>query len=131
MSKTVQQEVDAAKRAEGQDGKVTFSFGENWKNFVDTHLDAEREDIARASMVEFLERTDLRGATFLDIGCGSGLFSLGAYRLGADRIVSVDVDPHSVASTTQLRAAAGSPGNWKVLHGSILDRSFAAQLEPA
>jgi SAM-dependent methyltransferase len=131
MTKTVEPEAPPMEIVEGQDGKVTFSFGENWKHFVDAHLDPEREQIARASMVEFLERDDLRGSTFLDIGCGSGLFSLGAFRLGADRIVSVDVDPHSVASTSKLRAAAGSPEKWKVVHGSILDRNFTSGLAPA
>src|SRR5437763_1101914 len=101
--------------------KITFSFGENWLDFVDSHLDEERERIARESLAAFLERKDLTGLTFLDIGCGSGLFSLGAHRLGATRIVSVDVDPRSVQSTSKLRQAAGSPPSWTVLHGSILD----------
>jgi len=111
--------------------KITFSFGENWLDFVDSHLNPEREKIATASLSEFLGRKDLNGLTFLDIGCGSGLFSLGAHRLGARRIVSVDVDPHSVSSTSRLREAAGSPGSWTVLHGSILDGAFISRIEPA
>lgn len=115
----------------GSQPKVTFSFGENWHRFVSCHLDPERERIATASLTAFLDRRNLNGLSFLDVGCGSGLFSLGAYRLGAKRIVSVDVDPWSVAATSRLREAAGSPGRWNVLRGSILDETFTGALEPA
>ncbi len=111
--------------------KITFSFGRNWDEFVSSHLNPERIEIAISSLSEFLESKDLQGRTFLDVGSGSGLFSLAAYRLGASRIVSIDVDPFSVQSTTRLRESVGSPGNWTVLHGSILDRQFTARLEPA
>jgi 2-polyprenyl-6-hydroxyphenyl methylase/3-demethylubiquinone-9 3-methyltransferase len=119
-------------RADGNAApKVTFSFGKNWDQFIHFHLDAEREAIATASLAKFLGRDDLSGSTFLDIGCGSGLFSLAAFRLGADRIVSVDVDPHSVKATLHLRESAGAPDRWSVMHGSILDRTFTARLDPA
>jgi ribosomal protein L11 methylase PrmA len=39
----------------------------------------------------------------MDIGCGSGLFSLAAHRLGAAKIVSVDVDDFSFACTKYLK----------------------------
>src|ERR1700676_3934959 len=91
--------------------KVTFSFGRNWQDFVARHLNPERERIAIASLVGFLGQKDLNDLDFLDIGCGSGLFSLAAYRLGARRIVSVDVDRFSVECTARLRAAVGSPQN--------------------
>jgi SAM-dependent methyltransferase len=111
--------------------KITFSFGENWKQFVASHLDAEREQIALNSVKEFLGVEDLKGLTFLDVGCGSGLFSLAAHRLGAKRIVSVDVDPRSVEATQRLREAAGAPESWRVVHGSILDKAFVSTLESA
>ena len=111
--------------------KITFSFGKNWREFVESHLTAERQQIAISTLTEFLGSPDLKGRTFLDIGCGSGLFSLAAYRLGADKIVSVDVDPYSVESTTILRQLAGSPNTWTVLQGSILDQRFNASLGPA
>jgi SAM-dependent methyltransferase len=115
---------------ESQD-RITFSFGRNWQQFVEQHLDPDGERIAAASLTDFLEREDLRDASFLDIGCGSGLFSLGAYRLGARRVVSVDVDPRSVESTRRLREAVGSPDRWEVLLGSILDQRFVKTLAPA
>jgi 2-polyprenyl-3-methyl-5-hydroxy-6-metoxy-1,4-benzoquinol methylase len=131
MTSTVgEQELAEEKRAKGKD-IISFSFGRNWQQFNESHLNAEREQIAAASLLQFLERRDLQGLTFLDIGCGSGLFSLAAYRLGASRIVSVDVDPYSVTSTTKLYKSAGSPKHWQILHGSILDPTLTGSLEPA
>jgi 2-polyprenyl-3-methyl-5-hydroxy-6-metoxy-1,4-benzoquinol methylase len=106
-----------------------FRFGRNWQRYVDTRLDDERKQIAAESLRELVG--DLAGKRFLDIGCGSGLFSLCAERARAREVVSVDVDPESVAATAQLRASAGSPESWQVLHGSILDEGFAGSLEPA
>ena len=34
----------------------------------------------------------LAGKVFLDIGCGSGIHSLAALRLGAERVISFDYD---------------------------------------
>jgi SAM-dependent methyltransferase len=111
--------------------KITFSFGRNWQDFIDRHLNPERERIAITSLVDFLEQKKLTNLEFLDIGCGSGLFSLAAYRLGAKRIVSVDVDPFSVECTARLRATVGSPQNWSVVQGSILEKDFVGTVEPA
>jgi SAM-dependent methyltransferase len=110
---------------------ISFSFGRNWKDYVERYLNPEREMAATASLAEFLERTSLKDLYFMDVGCGSGLFSLAAYRLGARRIVSVDVDPFSVECTTRLWEAAGSPESWRVVLGSILDNNCADILEPA
>jgi SAM-dependent methyltransferase len=120
---------EAAKTDLGNE--VTFSFGRNWQDFVERHLNPERERIAIASLAEFLERKDLNNLDFLDIGCGSGLFSLAAYRLGAKRIVSMDVDPFSVECTARLRAGMGSPRDWSVVQGSILEKDCIERLELA
>ncbi|MGH9469401.1 MAG: class I SAM-dependent methyltransferase [Terriglobia bacterium] len=111
--------------------KVTFSFGRNWQRFIEQSLDANRERIAMNSITEFLELPDLEGQSFLDVGCGSGLFSLGALRLGARRITSFDVDPFSVRCCEELKRRAGDPAHWQVLHGSVLDEAFLAQVEKA
>jgi SAM-dependent methyltransferase len=107
-----------------------FGFGRNWQRYVDEHLTPERIKIARES-VEGLVGLDLTGKYFMDVGSGSGLFSLAAYELGAGRIVSIDVDPDSVASTRNLRERAGSPETWTVTPGSILDSQLMDELEPA
>src|SRR4051812_9075894 len=107
-----------------------FGFGRNWQRYVSEYLTPEREKIAADSLRDLLE-VDLSGRSFLDIGCGSGLFSLCAHKAGAREVISLDVDPDSVASTKLLRERSGEPGNWRVLHGSILDEAVVADLPQA
>lgn len=97
-----------------------FAFGRNWQRYVENYLDPERIAIAAKSLEDLIGE-DLRGKVFLDIGAGSGLFSLCAFRAGAERIVSLDVDPESVASCRELRRRSGDPENWDVLEASVLD----------
>jgi 2-polyprenyl-6-hydroxyphenyl methylase/3-demethylubiquinone-9 3-methyltransferase len=82
-------------------------------------------------MLSFLDAKSLSGKTFLDIGCGSGIHSLAAFRSGAARVTSFDLDPFSVATTSKMRELAGNPGNWQVLHGSVLDPAFVSSLPQA
>lgn len=108
-----------------------FDFGLNWQRFVRDHFHEERVAIARECLLSRLALTDLKGKYFLDIGCGSGLSSLAANDAGASRIVSFDLDPVAVATTRALRDARGSPSNWEVRQGSILDATFLSSIDPA
>src|SRR5262245_30843278 len=100
-----------------------FEFGKNWSLFL-ASVDDDRILAAEDSLKRMLEAEDLRGKTFLDIGSGSGLFSLAARRLGA-HVHSFDYDPHSVACTTELRRRyfPGDDG-WVVEEGSALDAEY-------
>lgn len=100
-----------------------FEFGENWRRFLAV-LDEERIAEAERSLVEMLESPSLEGRSFLDLGSGSGLFSLAAARLGAARVLSLDFDPNSVACTQEMRRRY-MPGaeNWAVERADILDDS--------
>lgn len=105
-----------------------FSFGKNWEYFLTT-LNEERIMEAEKSLISFLgEITTLKGKTFVDIGCGSGLFSLAAYRLGATRVVSTDIDDSSLACATRLREQQGNPHYWEIHKGSALDSNFIRSL---
>lgn len=110
---------------------MTFSFGKNWEDFVRTQFDEERVARATQHMLEFLEGTDLKEKTFLDVGCGSGLHSLAALRAGARRVVAFDIDPRSVAAARRIRELSGNPQHWEIREGSILDVGFLRSLEPA
>jgi ribosomal protein L11 methyltransferase len=46
---------------------------------------------------------DNRGAVLADIGCGSGILSVGALMLGAERVYAVDNDPLAVKATLENR----------------------------
>lgn len=104
-----------------------FEFGKNWSRF----LEGVREQhvmVAETSLKRMLETESLAGQSFLDIGSGSGLFSLAARRMGA-RVHSFDYDPHSVACTAELRRRY-FPGdaNWVVQEASALDADYLARL---
>lgn len=105
----------------------SFSFGNNWRRFLDT-LNEDRIEEAEQSLTDFLGRESLTGMSFVDVGCGSGLFSLAAHRLGAARIVSFDIDPMSVECCRELHAKAGNPKSWRITNGSVLDEAFLARL---
>jgi 2-polyprenyl-3-methyl-5-hydroxy-6-metoxy-1,4-benzoquinol methylase len=115
--------MNAAEIARGE----RFQFGQNWSQFLSA-IDEERIQEAEKSLKEMLEVDSLAGKTFLDIGSGSGLFSLAARRLGA-RVHSFDFDPKSVACTTELRKNYfRDDESWKVEEGSVLDRDFMKSL---
>ena len=104
-----------------------FEFGKNWSRFLDV-LDDARIARAEESLEQMLEVADLEGRSFLDIGSGSGLFSLAARRLGA-RVHSFDYDPHSVACTKELRRRYfNNDSDWLIEEGSALDPDYLKSL---
>lgn len=108
--------------------KRHFSFGKNWQGFLRS-LNTERIENAKKSLSDFLDGTEsIAGKTFVDIGCGSGLFSLAANRLGAQRIVSIDIDDFSLSCVKHLHKKEGSPKNWEIISGSALDEKFLENL---
>uniref|UniRef100_A0A7C2JZZ6 Class I SAM-dependent methyltransferase n=1 Tax=Schlesneria paludicola TaxID=360056 RepID=A0A7C2JZZ6_9PLAN len=104
-----------------------FAFGENWSRFLRT-VTEDRIAAATQSLRNVLG-DDLHGKRFLDIGCGSGLFSLAAHRLGAE-VVSFDFDVDSVACAEELRRREGAaPERWRIERGSVLDADYLAGLD--
>jgi 2-polyprenyl-6-hydroxyphenyl methylase/3-demethylubiquinone-9 3-methyltransferase len=105
-----------------------FEFGENWTRFLRV-LDDRRIAEAEASLRAMLGRDELTGSTFVDVGSGSGLFSLAAARLGAARVHSFDFDPSSVNCARELRRRFAPAGTeWTIESGSALDAGYLASL---
>lgn len=105
-----------------------FSFGRNWQDFLKT-LNQEKIEEAKKSLIDFLGgEEEIRGKSFIDIGSGSGLFSLAALQVGASRVVSVDVDDFSIACATFLRKKENNPAHWEIKQGSALDKEFLKSL---
>jgi SAM-dependent methyltransferase len=81
--------------------KDRFEFGRNWQEYAEL-VDEDRIAEAKRRLAEMLRTDDLAGRSFLDVGCGSGLHSLAALRMGAGRVVAIDLDPRSVATTAAV-----------------------------
>jgi 2-polyprenyl-6-hydroxyphenyl methylase/3-demethylubiquinone-9 3-methyltransferase len=115
---TAHEEIRAGKR---------FGFGRNWSDFL-ANFDDDRLREAETSLKEMLEVADLAGKRFLDIGCGSGLFSLAARRLGAT-VHSFDFDPDSVACAETLKSRYfANDSHWTIARGSALDADYVRSL---
>ena len=70
---------------------MRFSFGDNWLQYS-SELEESQLREAKKSLQRLLQREHLDTLSFLDIGAGSGLFSIAAAQLGAKRVVAVDRD---------------------------------------
>jgi len=104
-----------------------FEFGSNWTAFLEK-MDDARIDEAVRSLAQMLEVQSLVGKRFLDIGSGSGLFSLAARRLGGE-VTSFDFDPGSVACTKFLHEQfRPNDAQWQIFEGSALDERFLESL---
>jgi len=104
-----------------------YAFGRNWARFL-KHMNEERILAAEKSLLAYLNLSDLKNLTFIDVGSGSGLFSLAAYRLGA-KVISFDYDQDSVSCTTYLKQKyTTNSQDWLILQGSVLDEGFLAEL---
>lgn len=104
-----------------------FAFGENWASFLPL-INEDRIARAEQTLRDMLGVRSLEGRSFLDVGSGSGLFSLAARRLGAS-VASIDLDPQCVACTEELRRRYfPEDAHWRVHRGSILDSKLLERL---
>lgn len=115
--------INAAEIARGE----RFEFGQNWSQFLSA-VDEQRIQQAEKSLRDMLEVESLTGKSFLDIGSGSGLFSLAARRLGA-RVHSFDFDPKSVFCTRELKKNYfPDDESWRIEESSVLDSEYMKSL---
>ncbi len=109
-----------------------FEFGSNWQKLV-PHLDEARLSDSVSDIQKFLGVSQLNGLSFLDVGCGSGLSSLAAFRLGASPILSVDIDPKNLQNAMSLRKKFGADQveSWQIKPASIVNQNDVLTLPPA
>lgn len=104
-----------------------FEFGKNWQSFLNS-LSDEKIEIAKQSLKDMLKVNNLSGKSFLDIGCGSGLFSMAAIMLKA-KVHSIDFDPISVKCARLLNEKfINDNTDWKIQQESILNTEFIEDL---
>jgi SAM-dependent methyltransferase len=99
-----------------------FEFGKNWSSYSGL-IDDEKVAEAVRGLERLAGPGGLAGKSFLDIGCGSGLHSLAALRLGASRVVAVDLDPHSVATTRAVLEKHAGAAAWEAREQSVFTLS--------
>ena len=99
-----------------------FEFGQNWSEYSSL-ICPERIKNAEKSLETLIDPKFIKGKSFLDIGCGSGLSALAALNIGASRVMCTDIDPISVYTTnnTLERFSKNSSFESKVL--SVFDLS--------
>lgn len=103
--------------------ELRFGFGENWSRYLKSLTD-EGISTAVKSLQDLLGVDNLQAKRFLDVGSGSGLFSLAARILGAE-VLSFDFDQRSVACTRHLRDKFfPDDQGWDVEQGSVLDEVY-------
>lgn len=69
--------------------------------------------------LELLQEVAPMPARVLDVGCGSGILSLAALRLGAERVVAVDTDPLAIDATRANAERNGLAGPLEARAGSL------------
>lgn len=107
--------------------RIDFSFGANWRRYL-RKLTPLRVENARRSLQDAFQLRSFAGKRFLDLGCGSGLFSLCAAQLGAAQVFSIDVDPNSLVCAKALKRSFRKPVTWTIGQGSALDPALPATL---
>ncbi|MBE0696014.1 MAG: 50S ribosomal protein L11 methyltransferase [Anaerolineaceae bacterium] len=83
--------------------------------------------------MELLEKTVRAGEPVIDVGCGSGILSIGAVKLGASHALAVDLDNAAVRSTKENAEANGVLSKIETALGSvteILEGQFSIRQAP-
>lgn len=64
-----------------------------------------------ALCLTWLDQTNLSGKTLIDYGCGSGILSIAALKLGARHVYAVDIDEQALTATTNNAATNHIPSH--------------------
>jgi SAM-dependent methyltransferase len=99
---------------------LRFKFGQNWASYA-KGVGEDQIASAEIALRRLIPGGTLAGKRFLDIGCGSGLHTVAAFRLGAKEITAVDIDPLSVETTRKLVAMHASGASVRVEQRSVFD----------
>jgi ribosomal protein L11 methyltransferase len=81
-----------------------------------------------ALCLRWLDGLDLTGKTVVDFGCGSGILAIAALKLGAKRVIGIDIDPQALLASKDNAERNGVaddievylPQNQPELHADIV-----------
>ena len=88
-----------------------------------------------ALCLKWLESQDLTGKTVVDFGCGSGILGIAAIKLGAERVIGIDIDPQALIASKDNAERNGVadqlevylPENQPEFHADIVVANILAQ----
>lgn len=81
-----------------------------------------------ALCLDWLSEQSLQGKVVLDYGCGSGILSVAALKLGAARVYAVDIDEQALEVTRRNAVHNGIHSGLQVMLPSDLPRDFQADI---
>lgn len=103
-----------------------FAFGKNWASYASLIDEPQIEEAAKG-LLKLVPAAEFKGHSFLDIGCGSGLHALAAARLSVSRIMAVDIDPDSAATSNAVLSRNNVEAPWQTETMSVFDLDAARQ----
>lgn len=108
--------------------KERFEFGLNWTKYINAITNKEIREAEKHLKEWFPKEYNFKEKYFLDVGSGSGLFSLAARRLGA-KVYSFDYDLNSVECTRKLKDKYFKNDNdWIIEQGDILNKDYVESI---
>jgi len=77
--------------------------------------------------VAMKEAADVRGKTVLDIGCGSGVYSVELAKRGAARVLGIDFSEPMLSLARDAARAAGVESTTEFVSGEFLSHDFGSE----
>jgi len=101
--------------------KVAFNFGTNWQQFSENSLDNLKFEEAFNSLDKLIGHKKIKGGSFLDIGCGSGIFAIAASLAGARKVIGIDISKESITASNSNKRRFADQNTIDFFHKSIFD----------
>ena len=100
---------------------LAFNFGANWQRFSESSLDSLKFEDAFKSLDQLIGLEKIKGRSFLDIGCGSGIFAIAASLAGAGKVIGIDISRESIAASNSNKERFAAQSNIIFSHKSVFD----------
>ncbi|MHC4319376.1 MAG: class I SAM-dependent methyltransferase, partial [Planctomycetota bacterium] len=116
--------VPAGRGAREAEGPTQQVYGRLWDAFdAGSYVEEVDRILAERFDRSGFELATVRGKTVLDMGCGSGRFTLALARAGADRVIGVDLGRQSLDEADRIATGAGID-NVQFIAADVLDLPF-------